>query len=65
MPHGLAALAARGPAVVAWAWGVNGFASVAGALLASLLALSLGLRGLAVAAGLCYLIAGAVGVSRR
>jgi hypothetical protein len=59
LPHGLAAAAARGPGLTAWAWGVNGFASVVGALLAALLATHMGLRGLAACAGACYLAAGA------
>jgi hypothetical protein len=41
-PAGLKHLAARGQPLVPWAWGVNGFASVTGAVLGTLLAISAG-----------------------
>lgn len=41
-PLGLAAVAARAEALVPWAWGINGFASVVATLLATLLAIHWG-----------------------
>ncbi len=56
-PLGLGAVAARAPEVVPWAWGVNGFASVASAALAAVLGVHLGFTGVTgVAAGL-YVVA--------
>jgi hypothetical protein len=62
-PLGLGALARRAPSWVPWAWGVNGFASVASAALASLLGIHLGFRGVVVLAALLY--AGAAWTARR
>ncbi len=56
-PLGLAALDAGAPALVPWAWGINGCASVAGAILATLLAIHFGFDAvIAVALG-CYALA--------
>lgn len=52
-----------GPQLVAWAWGLNGFASVVGAVLATLLAIHLGFNGVLVLAALLYL--GAAAASPR
>ena len=41
-PLGLAAIASEGPRLVPWAWGINGCASVVGAVLASILAMHVG-----------------------
>jgi hypothetical protein len=41
-PLGLAAVASRAEALVPWAWGINGFASVVATLLATLLAIHFG-----------------------
>ena len=41
-PLGLARVAAEAPAFIPWAWGINGFASVIAAVLATLLAIELG-----------------------
>ncbi|MCC7413061.1 MAG: SAM-dependent methyltransferase [Gammaproteobacteria bacterium] len=41
-PYGLARLGARAPALVPWAWAINGCASVIGAVLATLLAVHFG-----------------------
>lgn len=41
-PLGLERLAANAPTFVPWAWGINGFASVVAAVLATLLAIELG-----------------------
>ncbi len=58
-PLGLAALGAGTPALVPWAWGINGCASVAGAILATLLAIHFGFDAvIAIALG-CYALAAA------
>jgi hypothetical protein len=62
-PGGLAELQDARPGLVPWAWGANGFASVAGAPLAVLLAVHLGFRAVFAAAALLYVVA--AGVSRR
>ena len=59
-PLGLARIAVEAPALVPWAWGINGVASVIGALVATLAAVDLGLRAvLALALG-CYGLAAAI-----
>lgn len=56
-PLGLAHVGARFPALIPWAWGINGCASVLSALLATLLAMHIGFTGVvAIAVGL-YLLA--------
>jgi hypothetical protein len=59
-PTGLKRLAARSQPLVPWAWGVNGFASVTGAVLGTLLAISLGFTVVAFIALACYMLAGLV-----
>ena len=59
-PGGLAAVRLRAPARVPWAWGVNGFASVAGAPIAVLLSVSFGFSRVMLLAAALYLAAGAV-----
>ena len=54
---GLSALPAAGGARIPWAWAVNGFASVIGATLATLLAIHLGLVTVLLLAGGLYLLA--------
>jgi hypothetical protein len=56
-PLALARLKAAAPALVPWAWGVNGCASVIAALLAGLLAMSLGTRSLMLLGVLAYILA--------
>ena len=56
-PVGLRALRARGAPLIAWAVGVNGFASVIGATLAVPLALLTGLRFLLLAGAALYAVA--------
>ena len=53
-PLGVAALRHREPAWVAWAWGVNGFATVLASVLAVLIALHAGFSVLLVLAAGCY-----------
>lgn len=59
-PAGIGALQARRPGLIPWAWGVNGYASVVGAVLAALMALSWGFFWVMVAAGGAYLAAWAL-----
>ncbi|MDP2810999.1 MAG: hypothetical protein Q8O34_12695 [Rhodocyclaceae bacterium] len=56
-PLGLAAVAGRAEALVPWAWGINGFASVVAVLLATLLAIHWGQSLVVMAAVLLYGIA--------
>ena len=60
MEEGLSRLSAAGSRAIPFAWGVNGFCSVAGASLAAVGALWLGLRGTLLAGSLLYLLAGAL-----
>jgi hypothetical protein len=62
-PTGLKRLAAHSQPLVPWAWGVNGFASVTGAVLGTLLAISVGFTVVAFIALGGYLLAAVV--SRR
>ncbi|MBN2452412.1 MAG: hypothetical protein JXR77_18645 [Lentisphaeria bacterium] len=61
LPLGLSLLRRRREALVPWAWGVNGFASVVATLGAPLVGIHIGFRGLLLAAGACYALA-ALGV---
>ncbi|MBN2309387.1 MAG: SAM-dependent methyltransferase [Candidatus Hydrogenedentes bacterium] len=56
-PTALQAVSERYQALVPWAWGINGCASVAGATLATFLAVHAGFRAVVVAALLFYLVA--------
>ena len=56
-PLGLAVVAARAPALIPWAWGINGCASVIGAVLAVLLAMELGFTAVVAIAAVLYLLA--------
>ena len=56
-PLVLARLRTVAPALVPWAWGVNGCASVVAAALAGLLAMGLGARALMLLGVLAYLLA--------
>jgi hypothetical protein len=60
LPEGLRRLRPLGLGAVAWAWGLNGFASVAGSVAAPLVAMHFGFRPLVLGAGLCYVVAGMV-----
>jgi spermidine synthase len=59
-PSGILALQERRPALVPWAWGANGYASVVGSVVAALMALSWGFSWVMLAAGAAYLVAWAV-----
>ena len=59
-PLGLARLRAAAPALVPWAWGVNGCASVLSAILATLIAMRFGFSAVVLTAAVLYLGAAAV-----
>jgi hypothetical protein len=61
-PAGMSLLEKSSPSSLAWAWGINGFASVATAPLTVLLAMSLGFRLVLALAVMAYLLALVVGV---
>jgi hypothetical protein len=56
-PTGLRLVHKHSQPLVPWAWGVNGFASVTGAVLGTFLAISLGFTALILIALACYLLA--------
>lgn len=58
LPAGIARIRTQGSGSVAWAWGINGYFSVLGALAAPLIALEIGLSGLLMCATGLYLVAG-------
>jgi hypothetical protein len=62
-PTGLRQVHKRSPPLVPWAWGINGFASVTGAVLGTFLAISIGFTALALTALGCYFLAAII--SRR
>jgi hypothetical protein len=53
-PKGLALLEQDAPALIAWAWGVNGAVSVVASILAALLALSFGFSIVLALGASCY-----------
>ena len=59
-PLGLGSIQAGAPPLLPWAWGINGCASVVSAILASLLALHLGLRMVLLSAVALYVLAALV-----
>ena len=59
-PAGLSRMARAGSTAIPYAWGVNGFFSVAGASIASVGALWIGFHGTVAAGAALYLLAGAV-----
>jgi len=56
-PLGLQWLATSHPHTLAWAWGINGFASILGASLATLLSIQIGSGGVMFLALLLYALA--------
>jgi hypothetical protein len=56
-PTGLRVVAAEAPGLVPWAWGINGFFTVMGTILALMFAMMLGFFTVLVMAGVCYLLA--------
>jgi hypothetical protein len=59
-PLGLRRLAEAAPAFIPWAWGINGFASVISAALATLLALHFGFTTVLLLALMLYVLAAAL-----
>jgi hypothetical protein len=55
-PAGLRVIYFEAPALVPWAWGVNGFFTVVGSVLAMMLGMIFGFTTVLVAAGACYVI---------
>ena len=53
-PLGLSRVRSKAPALVPWAWGVNGCASVLSVLLATLLAMELGFSAVILTAAVLY-----------
>jgi hypothetical protein len=60
MPSALARLNRGAPSLVPWAWGVNGFASVLAAPLATIVGMAVGFRSAALIAVGLYVVAAAV-----
>ena len=56
-PIGMVLLERRSPSLIPWAWGMNGFASVAAAPLAVILSMSFGFQAVLFGAVGCYLLA--------
>jgi len=59
-PIGLRETSSRYPSLVPWAWGINGCASVIGAVLGKMIGMSIGLRMTMVVAALLYVSAALV-----
>ena len=57
-PTGLGVVAGEAPGLVPWAWGINGFFTVIGTILALVLAMMFGFLAVLALAGACYLAAG-------
>lgn len=57
LPIGLAGTRQIDPALLPWAWGINGCASVLSAILAVLLVIEIGFTGVMLSAILCYTLA--------
>ena len=53
-PAGLRMIGVEAPALVPWAWGVNGFFTVIGSVLAMMLGMIFGFTTVLVVAGACY-----------
>jgi hypothetical protein len=60
LPAGVRMLSAERPALIAWAWGINGALSVLGATLAVFIAMNWGFSTTLVCGGILYLTAGAL-----
>jgi len=55
-PLGLVAVGAGAPALVPWAWGVNGFFTVIGSVVAMVLGMVFGFAVVLAAAAACYVM---------
>ncbi|MFO7850607.1 MAG: hypothetical protein R6V67_11660 [Spirochaetia bacterium] len=58
LPSGMERIEPSESGLIPWAWGINGFTSVAASPLAILLSISLGFSGVLTAAALCYAVTG-------
>lgn len=58
LPSGMGILSAGAPDLVPWAWGINGFSSVAAGPLAVLISMEAGFPATLTASALCYAAAG-------
>lgn len=56
-PAGISMLEEKRPGLIPWAWAVNTSASVAGSIIAVMIAMNFGFKNVSLAAGLCYLLA--------
>jgi len=56
-PTGLGIVGEEAPGLLPWAWGINGFFTVIGTILALMLAMMLGFLAILIMAGACYLVA--------
>ena len=56
-PTGLSIIGAEAPGLVPWAWGINGFFTVIGTILALMFAMMVGFLAVLIMAGACYLAA--------
>jgi hypothetical protein len=65
LPSAIRALELSGSGWIAWAWGINGCASVVSAVLAVLLSLHIGFTNVTLIAAALYVTAGLVGVGSR
>jgi hypothetical protein len=65
LPLGMARIGKRAPALVPWAWGMNGLASVVGACLAALLAMRIGFSRTFLLGAACYLVAALAAFASR
>jgi hypothetical protein len=62
-PLGVKQLHRSDPALIAWAWGINGYASVVSAILATCLSIAFGFNVVILAAVLIYLLGAVLGLS--
>ena len=56
-PTGLGVVAEEAPGLVPWAWGINGFFTVIGTILALMFAMMFGFLAVLTMAGACYFVA--------
>ncbi len=59
LPAGMQMIRSDAPVLIPWAWGINGFASVAAGPLALMLSIAVGFPGVILCAVGCYALAGA------
>ena len=59
LPSGMQMIRGEAPDLIPWAWGINGFTSVAAGPLAVILSIAIGFPGVILCAACCYATAGA------